>query len=174
MSVCSVPANPMPGWTVTSGNVEIIRLPTWAASEGEQSLDLNGVQRGTIQRTVSGFTVGNDDELRFDMGGNVYAGSSTNFAAASIGGTADTFSYPRVPGDSASDFTWEAKTLSFTAEVNALLLSFSDRSNGAAAGAALDNIRIMDPGGGASPVPLPAGGVLLLFALGAIALRRIH
>lgn len=64
--------------------------------------------------------------------------------------------------------------LFFTAEANALLLSFSDRSNRAAAGAALDNIRIVDLGGGISPVPLPASGVLLLTAMGAIVLRRIR
>lgn len=102
-SVSSVPATPMPGWAVTRGNVEIIGLPTCATAEGEQSRDLNGVPRGTIQQTVSGFTVENDYELRFDMGGNVYGGSRTTFAAVSIGNTTDSFSYTRVSGESVSN-----------------------------------------------------------------------
>lgn len=171
VSVYSVPANPMPGWTVTSGNVEIIRSPAWAPSEGEQSLDLNGVRPGTISQTVTGFTVGNDYELIFDMGGNFYAGGSTRSANVAIGQTMASFSYSPLPGDSASNFTWEEKKLSFTAEAESLLLSFADTSGAAAAGAALDNIRIVDLGG-MPAIPLPAGGLLLLTGLAALGFKR--
>ncbi|MEM1079272.1 MAG: DUF642 domain-containing protein [Pseudomonadota bacterium] len=171
VNVYSVPANPMPGWTVASGNVEIIRSPTWAPSEGEQSLDLNGVRPGTIQQTVDGFTVGSDYELIFDMGGNFFVGGSTRSANVSIGQTTGSFTYTRVAGESASAFTWEEKKLSFTAEAESLLLSFSDTSGAAAAGAALDNIRIVDLGG-MTPIPLPAGGLLLLTGLVALGFKR--
>ncbi|WP_424967521.1 MULTISPECIES: DUF642 domain-containing protein [unclassified Dinoroseobacter] len=170
-NVYSVPANPMPGWTVAAGNVEIIRLPTWAPSEGEQSLDLNGVLPGTIQQTVSGFTIGSDYELLFDMGGNFFSGLPSTTAVVSVGQTTETFGYTPVPGDTASNFTWEEKSLTFTAEAESLLLSFSDASGGRAAGAALDNIRIVDLGG-MTPIPLPAGGLLLLTGLVALGFKR--
>ena len=41
------------GWTVTSGSVDIIFPPGWAASDGNRSIDLDGLSAGTIAQTLT-------------------------------------------------------------------------------------------------------------------------
>jgi choice-of-anchor C domain-containing protein len=63
-------SNPMPGWTIENGTVEIVG-PYWQATEGSQSLDLNGIfeEIGTIYQDVP--TVpGQTYKVRFAYAGN--------------------------------------------------------------------------------------------------------
>ena len=68
-------ANAIPGWTITSGEVEIDRTP-WPASEGSQSMDLSGNFAGSLEQTVSGFIAGASYELRFEYALHATASSS--------------------------------------------------------------------------------------------------
>ena len=55
----------IPGWAVTRGDVSVNRS-TWPASEGSQTLELNGTTSGRISQSVGGFTVGNTYFLNLD------------------------------------------------------------------------------------------------------------
>ena len=55
----------IPGWAVTRGDVSVNRS-TWPASEGDQTLELNGTTSGRISQSVGGFTVGNTYFLNLD------------------------------------------------------------------------------------------------------------
>ncbi len=163
----SIPGNgPLPGWSIISGNVETV--DAWAPSEGLRSLDLNGVQPGTIRQTLSGFQVGAAYELLFDLGGNYLNELSTKSARATIGSASQVFTHVLQTGDTRTDFTWQAESMLFEATAETQELTFAYVSGGAAAGAALDNIRVNL----IAPVPVPAGLPLLLAGLSTFAWMR--
>ena len=71
----------IPGWTVTSDDAEIDRAP-WPASEGNQSLDLNGSKASSIEQTIIGFTAGANYSLIVDYGLQLF--SSTGAESAEV------------------------------------------------------------------------------------------
>src|SRR5690349_3476844 len=54
-------------WTVQSGSVDYIGSDTWQAADGSRSLDMSGHDAGSIFQNVSGFTVGQQYRLSFDL-----------------------------------------------------------------------------------------------------------
>lgn len=58
--------NKLKSWKVTSGNVELIRNKVFAASQGNQVLDLNGNQPGSIKQTIKGLKKNTDYTLKFE------------------------------------------------------------------------------------------------------------
>jgi choice-of-anchor C domain-containing protein len=168
-SIISFPsAGALPGWSIVGGNVETVTSQFWAPSEVLRSLDLNGTLPGTIRQTIGGFQISATYELLFDMGGNFYSNSVTKTATASIGSASQVFSYDPVLGDTVSNFTWKEMSLVFEATGTSQTLTFAQGSGAAAAGAALDNIRINL----IAPVPVPASLPLLLAGFGAFAWMR--
>jgi choice-of-anchor C domain-containing protein len=172
--IYSVPSvGPLTGWSVFVGNIEIIKDTYWQASEGSQSLDLNGVLPGGISQTVTGLVAGGQYMVSFDMSSNPIGGSSVKTMSVTAGGASQTFTYDRVAnGTTFTDMKWVTRSLMFTAGGTSELLSFADLSGGAASGAALDNVRIKAV---SAPVPVPAAGLLGLsgaLLLGALRMSR--
>ena len=66
------PYTGIPGWTVSSGSVDIIFLPGWSASDGVRSIDLDGLSAGTMTQTFD-TTPGTTYEVNFDLAANFYA-----------------------------------------------------------------------------------------------------
>lgn len=54
------------GWKIISGNVELITSTVFPASEGNQVLDLNGNQPGSIKQTIKGLKKNSDYTLKFE------------------------------------------------------------------------------------------------------------
>lgn len=54
------------GWKVTKGNVELISDKVFAASAGNQTLDLNGDQPGAIKQTIKGLKKNREYTLKFE------------------------------------------------------------------------------------------------------------
>lgn len=54
------------GWQITKGNVEIVSRNKFAASDGGQSLDLNGDRPGGIKQTIKGLKKNTDYTLKFE------------------------------------------------------------------------------------------------------------
>ena len=54
------------GWNISSGNVEIITSNVFSAVEGNQVLDLNGNQPGSIEQTIKGLEKSADYTLKFE------------------------------------------------------------------------------------------------------------
>lgn len=80
-SILSIPASgSLTGWNIASGNIEVILDSYWQASDGNQSIDLNGVQPGSIYQDVVGFTIGHAYRLFFDMSANPLGGQSEDGA----------------------------------------------------------------------------------------------
>jgi len=58
--------NKLNGWKVIEGNVELITSQVFPAVEGNQVLDLNGDQPGSISQTIKGLKKNSDYTLKFE------------------------------------------------------------------------------------------------------------
>lgn len=152
------------GWTVTSGTVDYINT-YWESSAGNYNIDMSGGANGTIQTTVTGLVVNQLYRVSFDIAANPDGAPEEKFVDALIDGSvAGSFSALRSNSTRFSPMNWSTRAFQFVATAESQLLSFQGRAN-TAFGAAVDNVSI-------SAVPLPAGGLLLLSALGGIAVLR--
>lgn len=152
------------GWTVEGGGVDLIRN-FWEAQDGDFSLDLNRRSPGGISQTVTDLIVGQSYEVSFYLGANPGNRVGTRIGViASIGDGFDAFSLVR-QDTGRRDAGWTYQTLRFTAQNTSELLRFTAINPRGASGPALDNVQI-------APVPLPAGGLLLLGGLAGLAMAR--
>lgn len=157
--------NALDGWDVTDGTVDHIGS-YWQASDGSQSIDLVGNGgTGTIQTTVSGLDVGKSYSIFFDLAGNP---GDVRSLLVEIGMTTGGFQFD-ASATSRTAMGWVTHSLDFIAGSTSGLLSFTGSERNCCKGAALDNVRIVE---NTAAVPLPAGGALLLGALGGLAAWR--
>lgn len=136
------------GWTVTGGNVDLIST-YWTAEDGNQSVDMNGLEPGTISQTVNGLNVGQQYQLSFWMAGNTAGGPNVKTLTAGIGSNSFDAVFDDT-GKSPSNMGWTQYSYDFTAANASELLSFDSTTTGAcepaspdaACGPALDNVSI--------------------------------
>lgn len=136
----------IPGWEVTSGNVDICYYD-WNASEGLYSLDLSGLDYGTISQTIDTIP-GKKYLLTFDMAGNVYETGQYDIKTLKLSVGSHTKNYTFDSGDkSPRQMGWQKHSYIFTAESTRTQIQFSsvnfgDQSLFRQAGPALDNINV--------------------------------
>ncbi len=136
--------------------------------DGVRSIDMNGNGGGaSISQMVTNLVIGRSYTLLFDMAGNPDDSPVRKDLFAAIAGFSDQFSF-YTTGRTRTDMGWTTMSLDFVANDTSHLLQFDSITDGAAYGPALDNVRIVD----ATPVPVPAAGLLLLTALGGIGLAK--
>ncbi|MEM7470331.1 MAG: choice-of-anchor C family protein [Pseudomonadota bacterium] len=150
------------GWTINSGSIDLINT-YWENSDGFYSINLDGASPGSISQTMTGLSVGKSYKLAFDMAANTDGANDVVGVTAAVGRDFQSFTFDGT-GNSRNDMGWLTYTMEFTATAQSMLLSFSSDSPSGPYGAALDNISV-------TAVPLPASGLLLLGALGGLALR---
>lgn len=154
------------GWDVTAGSVDLINT-LWQHSDGNYSLDLDGNAPATISQSISGLTVGQTYTVLFDLASNpASAGSIFKTLTVAAGLDAQRYLFDRT-GQSVGNMGWVTETFTFTAANETERLEFMSTSENGPYGPALDNVRFAP-----APVPLPAGAVLMLSALGLLSLRR--
>ena len=155
-------SNALTGWTINSGSIDLINA-FWQHSDGNYSINLDGRSPGTISQMLTGLSVGRNYTLAFDMAANTADRNQSVGLTASVGRNFQSYSFDKA-GNSRGDMGWVTYTLDFTAAADSMLLSFASDSPSGPYGAALDNISV-------TSVPLPASGLLLLAAVGGLALR---
>lgn len=159
------------GWTISNASIDHIGSGFWQASDGVQSVDLNGNQgASTISQVISGLVSGTMYQVLFDMAGNPQGAPDIKTMNVSVG-MAGVSSYSfDTSATSTAAMGWVTNAYTFTAGATSGLLSFASTTSGCCFGPALDNVRIQAV---VSPIPVPASGLLLLAGLGAVAgLRR--
>lgn len=161
----SVDSTSMPGWTVSSGSVDLIST-YWAAQDGDFSLDMDGNSMGTIIGSITDLVVGSAYELSFWLSANIDGnpGQELKSLDAIVGSTSGSFVYDST-GLTDVGLGWTEFKLLFTAANTIEVLTFASTTGGAFYGAALDNVSV-------AAVPLPAGAPLLLAALAGLGLLR--
>ncbi len=158
------------GWTISNANIDHIGDGFWEASDGGQSVDLNGNQgAATISQTITGLNIGDSYTVFFDMAGNFQGAPAVKTMDVSIGMAAFASYTFATTGATSAAMGWTTKSLSFIAGGTSGLLSFASTTSGCCFGPALDNVRIQN---NSAVIPLPAGGLLLISALGGLALTR--
>ena len=173
VAIFSVPSSgQLTGWSVVGGNIEIIKNTYWQASEGTQSIDLNGVQAGAIQQSITGLVTGAKYSVSFDLSANPLGGANVKTVAVNAGSSTQTFTFDRnQAGYGFQNMLWATHSLMFTASGASELLRFTDVSGGgAASGPALDNVTVQRV---SAPVPVPAAGLLGLSGAALLSLLRI-
>jgi len=133
-------ATTIPGWTVTSGDVDWIGT-YWQAQQGTKSIDLDGAANGAISQifdTISGKTY----FVSFYLSGNPADGPAIKtLTVNATGGATTTYSYDTsVTGNTLADMKWAAAGYSFTASGATATLTFTSTTTPVGWGPALDNV----------------------------------
>jgi choice-of-anchor C domain-containing protein len=137
----TVPAGESIGlWRVTSGDVDIIYKDFWQPAEADQSLDLSGYARGTIEQTLNTrpgvtytvtFALSGNPDHQGVVTGRVLAGGKVikDFAADGTGTTKQAMTY-------------STETATFTADGRSTTLGFRSTSDVFAVGPVIDRVKI--------------------------------
>ncbi|MFL4471479.1 choice-of-anchor C family protein [Tateyamaria armeniaca] len=156
------------GWTVGSGSVDVVDT-LWIAQEGSQAVDLDGSAVGSIFQTITDLIVGTSYTISFYMSGNPDGPPPVKSMDVSVGANTAGYTFD-MSGGNAETGVWELNTFTFTAAATSEVLTFASTTGGSAYGAAVDDVSIAPS---IAPVPLPAGGLMLVGGLvGLAALRR--
>lgn len=129
------------GWTVDAGSVDWIGT-YWPAQDGSMSIDMSGIDAGTISQTLA-TTIGNTYTVSFFLSGNP-AGPPTvkTLDVGATGGATASYTYD-VTGNDLSHMNWTLKTYTFLATSASTTLSFVSTTAGAF-GPAIDNVVITE------------------------------
>ncbi|OAV43772.1 choice-of-anchor C family protein [Lewinella sp. 4G2] len=130
------------GWEVTQ-NLDYVG-GSWAAADGERSIDLNGSLPGTISQRIPTIP-GRNYIILFDLAGNIICGPNVKFLRVSAAETEARYQFD-INGKSASTMGWRTERFEFQAVADTTVLAFASDMSGIC-GPALDNVRRIDCNG---------------------------
>ncbi|MFD0273565.1 choice-of-anchor C family protein [Kitasatospora sp. NPDC127111] len=129
-------------WKVTAGSVDLIGAGFWQAAEGDQSLDLNGSNSGTVAQsftTVPGTTY----SVTYALAGNPEGGPALRTGRALIDGQDfQDFSFD-VTGRSRAAMGYVGRQFTFVAQGTSTTLSFASTVAGAY-GPVIDDVQVKE------------------------------
>ncbi|GGP85958.1 choice-of-anchor C family protein [Saccharothrix coeruleofusca] len=128
-------------WRVTGGNVDLIGAGYWQAAEGDQSVDLNGVQPGAVSQTFDTIP-----GVRYDVGysiaGNTAAGPVVKTGRALVDGqNFQDFTFD-ITGRTPAAMGYVTRAFSFVATNPTTTLTFASTTPSSANGPVLDNVTV--------------------------------
>lgn len=127
-------------WQVVDGSVDIIHDRLWRAAEGEQALNLNGNEPGTVQQTVSTLPL-TKYVVTFSLAGSPQQQGETTGQVLANGKVIKSFSFDTT-GKTEDDMGYVTVRTSFTATGLSTDLAFRGTTPPNANGAVIDDVRI--------------------------------
>lgn len=160
-------SNAITGWTIGGFGVDYIGT-YWEASDGVRSVDLSNLNEGSVSQTLETI-VGNSYTVTFDLSGNPDGGLDNKISVISISGSLPQIeTYSVGPANSRDNMLWQTYSYTFTAFATASTLTFASAEE-TPFGPALDNVSIIDNGGGiGAGVPEPTSWAMLIAGFGLV------
>lgn len=164
---------PTAGWTVVSGNVDVLSPGYWQSPDGNPTIDLDGTVVGAIDAALTVPSTGTVT-VDFDLAGNPEGGPGLRSLLVTLGSTSEPFIFD-VTGHSDANMGWIAESLVFpdqSAGPETLTFASTDGPAGTPSdfGPAIGAVSASF-----SPNLVPDGGLTALslsFALAALGWRR--
>lgn len=138
-------------WSVDSGSVDYIGT-LWQAADGGRSVDLNGLEAGSVSQVVP-TVIGATYDVSFYMSGNpsnrpaedpLFSPTLKAMSVSATGAAPQNFTFDTaLKGNDFVDMKWEQHTYSFVATSVSTTLTFASQIVGAF-GPALDNVTIQE------------------------------
>jgi choice-of-anchor C domain-containing protein len=129
------------GWTIGGNSIDWIET-YWPAENGDRSIDLNGIDAGSLSQTFD-TTIGNTYTVTFALSGNPAGPPTTKSLDVSATGAAPaSYSYDAALND-LTNMNWATEEYSFLATSTSTTLSFTSTIAGAF-GPALDNVVVTE------------------------------
>jgi choice-of-anchor C domain-containing protein len=129
------------GWTVDAGSVDWIGT-YWPAPEGSMSIDMSGVNAGTLSQTFD-TTIGNTYTVSFLLSGNPAGPPSVKtLDVSATGGTVGNYTHDTT-GTDLTSMVWTPQTYEFLATSATTTLSFISTTAGAF-GPAIDAVAVTE------------------------------
>ncbi|MEU1806324.1 choice-of-anchor C family protein [Streptomyces sp. NPDC019937] len=127
-------------WKVTGGNVDLIGAGFWQAAEGDQSVDLNGGDAGTVSQTFT--TVpGKRYTVTYSLAGNPAGGPAVRTGKVLVDGqNFQDFTFD-VTGKTATNMGYVTHEVSFVATGATTTLAFASTVSGAY-GPVIDDVSV--------------------------------
>ncbi|PNY36817.1 hypothetical protein C2E31_10670, partial [Rhodopirellula baltica] len=133
------------GWTVTSGDVDLLSTDTWQSLLGGRLVDLNGNTAGSIEQSLS-TTVGQQYQVVFSLTGNFTGGDAVKDLRVSANGLSQDYTV-----DQPANWVWgetnslETRSFTFTADSATTMLAFASlEASGGAYGPMIGDIRVIE------------------------------
>jgi choice-of-anchor C domain-containing protein len=139
LQIDSVNSTSIPGWTVDTGNIDYVPSTRWVAADGNRCLDLSGVNAGSIEQVVAGFTPGTQYRLTFLLAGNPEQPPYPKNLRVFFGSATQDYQFDGVY--STSNLGWVTRTLDVTANSTSMTVRFLSLNDGWS-GPALDNVSV--------------------------------
>lgn len=128
-------------WQVTGGNVDLIGAGYWQAADGDQSVDLNGVQPGAVSQTFT-TTPRTRYTVTYSLAGNTAAGPVVKTGKALVDGQEfQNFSFD-ITGRTRTDMGYVTRTFGFVANGTSTTLTFVSTTPSSANGPVIDDVTV--------------------------------
>lgn len=128
------------GWKVHFGDVDVVQKPSWAASEGNRCIDLNGYNPGGICQRIA-TEPGVTYQLSFSMAGHT-SGAPIKRMNVRVAGQTRALAFT-VVGKTPTNMGWERKSLTFTATQPSTDIEFISATPSGYYGPMIDNVVVV-------------------------------
>jgi choice-of-anchor C domain-containing protein len=129
------------GWTIAGNGIDLIN-GYWPANDGDQSVDMNATNPGSIAKELTGLTIGQTYTITFDLTGNPEIEQGVKTLEVKVGGVYSATFTIDTTGYSLADMPpWQTYSFSFVASSTTETLTFTSLSSGPC-GPVLDNVTL--------------------------------